>query len=158
MICLFLVWQGLLQVRLGVGQIEGWAQAWYHHRYRPLEVRDAQVLCQHHRRPRPRGFHQKFHHRNLPGRLWCLDHCFWWVQCRNFCRIETIDYFLRILFWRRPDLILCMRVQVDIRRIRIQLTEKYGSGSSWRKKTWILMKYYTHLTKNEMNFFFQLAS
>ena len=27
MICLFLVWQGLLQVRLGVGQIEGWAQA-----------------------------------------------------------------------------------------------------------------------------------
>lgn len=37
--------KGFFQVCLGFGQIEGRAWAWYHHRYRSLEVRDPQVLC-----------------------------------------------------------------------------------------------------------------
>ena len=40
--------QGILQVCLGFGQVEGRARAWYHHRYRLVEVRDPQVLRDHH--------------------------------------------------------------------------------------------------------------
>ena len=54
--------QRFVQVRLGFGQTQSRTRTWYHHRYRPLEIRNNEVLRHHHRRSRSPRFHQEHDH------------------------------------------------------------------------------------------------
>ena len=76
--------QRFVQVRLGIGQAEGRARAWYHHRYRPVEVRDFALLRNDHRCPRTQRFHQEHDHWNIAGWLRGVDRSrrYRWIRSR----------------------------------------------------------------------------
>ncbi len=66
--------QALFQVRVGAGQAEGWAGAWYHNRYCAVEVRDYQVLLYCYRCSWASWFHQEHDHRYISSWLRCSHH------------------------------------------------------------------------------------
>ena len=89
--------EGLLQVRLGLGQTESWPCMVSPLLSLPVKIWDQQVLCYHHWCPWTQRLHQKRGYRHLPGLLCCSDCCCWCWWIWSWHLLEWADP------WARPS-------------------------------------------------------
>jgi len=78
-LCRYLLWlvregscwtrKGFIQICLGSWQAKGRTWAWYHYWYRPLEIRNSQILRYRHRCSWTSWFHQEHDYWNFASRL-----------------------------------------------------------------------------------------